>query len=227
MKIENHKSREALRRSFGGVAAGAGIRRDGWTGGLRYVCGQVLENGQGGALQFGVVTGSGGAGAAHRITIELEPRADVNAGASLQNHPSPSTRPEAADSKVAVPKSLVELLTGMFGVPGFDNAARASVFAEILEELTPEQVTALVASFESDASEVPRERPADSAVAGARTRIARLLRLGPERYQGGMETMLRVLKQTPAADVIQAVRATWKTQDAWIDTTTPGVSIQP
>jgi hypothetical protein len=194
---------------------------------------EVIESGPGGALRFGVVTGTAGATPSrHSITIELEPSV---ADAGLQNHPSSSAplavkgRGESATAgaDTAKDKGLVESLTGMFGAPGFDNAARASVFADILESLTPEQVTALVSSFELDATEVPREKPTDPAVAAARIRIARLLRLGPERYKGGLETMLAVLKRTPAPSLIQTVRATWKTQDAWIDTTTPGVSIQP
>jgi len=176
------------------------------------------------------------------LTTRDEPRqpAPQRATMTLQIELGPGTKvesvPAAPGATVSDPvraasgstggPDFLPLLERMFGPPGFDNAARASVFCEVVEGLDASQVGALIEAFETDPAEVPQVRPADAAVATARIRLVRLLRMGPSGFRGAVDAMLQVLKQQPAPLVLKTIRERWKTQDEWIDTNVPGVAVQ-
>lgn len=180
----------------------------------------AIENGT--DVTFGVVTSRDlSAVPTHAVTIQLAAAA------------APSTTPisRADTAALAEPPqepghSLIGLLTRLFGPPGFDNAARASVFREIVEELSSEQLASLLEILRKDRTEIPLEKHPDSAIAKARTRLLRLIRLGPAGLNGGIDALLEVFDQQHASVVLETIRAQWKTQEAWIDTTPPGVRLE-
>ncbi len=150
----------------------------------------------------------------HRLKIEFTIEGAAQPAAEIAAERISPTTTEAT--------GLLPSLTAMFGAPGFDNAARASVFCEVVGELAPPQVAALIEAFREDEAEVPVNSPADPAVARARTRVGRLLKLGPSGFAGGVAAMLRVFQQDAPAPVLAAIRAHWKTQGDWIDAAPPG-----
>jgi hypothetical protein len=173
-----------------------------------------------------IVLGRGAAeraptGGAHTLVIDFDPARESS---------SPNAAPVSPDDSAPAPHPHNELhsaLAAIFGPPGFDSAARASVFCEIIENLKPSQLEALLAAFTEDSSEVPLHRPPDADVATARTRIARLLKLGPAGFPAGLASLLRLLNRPGGEAVVRTLREHWKTQSDWIDTTPPGVGFSP
>jgi hypothetical protein len=179
---------------------------------------RVSENGQ---PEYFVLTEKDSATAqtCHTITVELN---DVGASQETQQ-PSVTAAPYTTKG-ATTPHDLVRQLSNIFGEPGFDSAARASVFAEIVESLSALQAAGLIQSFRSDPAEVPVERPGDPAVARARTRITRLVKLGPGGLRG-IPQLISILEEHGLDQVLKMIRDSWKTQEAWIDTAPPGVRI--
>jgi hypothetical protein len=172
-----------------------------------------------GRTTFGVVTSADPPGlTTHAIVFQLNgamPAASTlpASQAAGLGHMAAVSGPPASD--------LLTSLTAIFGEPGFDNAARASVFREMLEELDSAQLEALLSDLRADTSEVPQQKHADSSIAMARTRLMRLLKLGPAGRLGGLEALLRIFDQYRLPAVVEAIKAHWKTQGHWIDTTPP------
>ncbi len=173
-----------------------------------------------------VVLGRGAAerapnGGAHLLVIDFDPArdpADQHATPVAPEHPAPVPHPH---------NELHSALAAIFGPPGFDASARASVFCEIVENLAPSQLEALLAAFTEDAAEVPLHRPPDADVAAARIRVVRLLKLGPAGFPAGLASLLRLLNRPGGEALVRTLREHWKTQSDWIDTTPPGVGFSP
>jgi hypothetical protein len=172
---------------------------------------------KGGSLTFGVLTSADiPAGFPHYVTVQIDPAAGRDENGTIA----------IAPSVPAPPTDKLAYLSQMFGTPGFDNAARASVFREIFDELSPTQAQALLEDLRRDKTEVPVERHPDSTVAMARIRLLRLLKLGPAGLSGGVDAMLRAFESESIGQVLGVIQAHWKTQSDWVDTTPPGVKLQ-
>ena len=118
----------------------------------------VIE--KGGTVTIGVVTSADLPGlTTHAVTVSLA------RGSSEQ----PAAATAAAIPVAQNSDGLRPILERMFGPPGFDNAARASVFCEIVDGLAQDQLSALLQNLRDDKTEVPLQKHPDAAVAMART----------------------------------------------------------
>lgn len=153
--------------------------------------------------------------ATHTVTIEFEREPAGTAFAREQQQSGLAVPGVAAGHSPASGASLTQSLTTIFGAPGFDNAARATVFREVVDALTPEQIVALGDSFAREPEEVPRQKPAEAAVGTARLRITRLLKLGPGGFPEGRPALVELLRNHRVSDIRRALQEQWKTQSEW------------
>src|ERR1043165_8540093 len=126
---------EALGREL----AGGDVRRVTVT--LR--CAVVEESGQ--PVRFAVVTSADTPGVVtHEVCVELGGGSGRASASSMAEQQEKQISAARCRDVAATGDNAVALLTKMFGPPGFDNAARASVFVETIEGLTEQQLSALL-----------------------------------------------------------------------------------
>lgn len=104
---------------------------------------------------------------------------------------------------------MLAVLSEVFGAPGFDSSARASVFREALEECSDDEARAVIGALSS--------RDATPGNAGrAAHLIRRVLERGPAGPERGARLLADLLTTTSPQEVQAFIRLTWKTQDDWI-----------
>lgn len=155
-------------------------------------------------------------GRKHTLTIEFAlPPASTS---------SPAEKPVVSRKRAAVAGAPARLegaeaervtaaLAKVFGAPGFDSSARASVFREALAELSDEQIRAVLDSLPG-----PAQPGLDETVKRARHLISGVLKSGPLRStERGGEALAEVLAQHPVKLVIQLIADKWETQTDWLN----------
>ncbi len=100
----------------------------------------------------------------------------------------------------------------IFGVPGFDSSARATVFREALAGLSDEQARAIADSLRGMAT--PGITPAAARARGLITRLVEGAPAGPAR---GRELLAEAFYRHSVESLIRTVRDKWKTQEQWLD----------
>jgi hypothetical protein len=151
---------------------------------------------------------------AHRVTVEFSivDSAGLDGGSEELLHdpsvevPFPTPLPEND------PGSLVSRLSQVFGAPGFDSSARATVFREALEGLSLTDIQAAIASAGLASAD-----EANGAVRRAAHLIGRLIQRGPAGKDRSREILVDLFSQIDSAAIIELVERFWKTQDEWID----------
>ena len=157
---------------------------------------------------------------AHSLTIEFQPVVANSVQAAkvvvptetCATVPKASVRLEPTDSE-----QVINALSSVFGAPGFDSSARATVFREVFSGLDPAQVSNLVASFSGNSSS-----EADAALRSAIQRVNGILRSGPQRSpEEGRKILARVFSRPSHLPVLKFIEETWKAQEDWLDTPMP------
>ena len=102
-------------------------------------------------------------------------------------------------------------LSALFGPPGFDSSARATVFREVFRELTAPQIEALLASF--SAGTIQEE---DATLLNARHRLNGVLRSGPLRsVERGGAIIAEMFRCQAPERILVLIAERWKTQGEW------------
>lgn len=115
---------------------------------------------------------------------------------------------ELSDTEI---ESVVRQLSQVFGAPGFDSSARATVFLEAFENLSVSEVGALVELFSSTGSTPPSDQ-----VKRSQGLIRRICDAGPSGREGAKKILARVFAEFEAAAVLDLVSSTWKHQQHWL-----------
>ena len=103
-------------------------------------------------------------------------------------------------------------LQQVFGAPGFDSSARATVFREALEQLDLEQARAAVARLRPGVS-----LPAAPAIQRAGNILRGICHSGPLKNAGrGGQLLAALLAHHPLAAVLAVAETEWKTHDDWL-----------
>ena len=147
-------------------------------------------------------------GGPHSVTIEFKTgdRSSRPAGS-----PAP---PAAAAGRPATDEAgeMVSALSQLFGAPGFDSSARATVFREVLEGMPRKRVLAVLAAVSTS----PSART-DDATRMAAHLLRGVIQSGPTKaLDSGVSTLRKVLSGHSLAEVLRAVESEWKTQSAWL-----------
>lgn len=143
-------------------------------------------------------------GGPHSVTVEFK------VGEAGQLVPVPP--PALAAASRAVDPGIVPVLTQVFGAPGFDSSARATVFRETLADRSHEEVLAALAALRSNAPSA-----SDPAVKHMSQILRGMLHTGPmKNVTQGAELLIELLVQHPLAEVLRVAETTWKTHDDWL-----------
>lgn len=143
----------------------------------------------------------------HHITLEFH----VTSAAHLESRSAQALNPpgstEAAANRAAL--SNFAVLSEVFGAPGFDSSARATVFREALEELSEEQRHRVLVSLRDVPS--PGE---EGIVTQARHLIRRLAASGPAGSERGLGKLRQLASTCSVRELIQLAER-WRTQSEW------------
>lgn len=162
------------------------------------------ENGQ-------LVVATGPADCVHHLTVEFKlPAASLTqppAGVTAESPAVPVAAPGPAESP------YFATLAEVFGAPGFDSSARATVFREALEELSELQRQTVLLSLGT-----PTAINEEPAVARARHLLQRLASKGPAGPERGPELLRQLAGQAPVQTLIRLAAERWRTQSEWAAT---------
>lgn len=145
--------------------------------------------------------------APHQVTVEISwPGRGLEGGgvAPMQAATSQATAPDVGD------RGCLAGLAEVFGAPGFDSAARATVFRETLEPLSEVDRRVVLASL----GEVPGAE-VDPSLGLARHLLRRLAGSGPGGSQEGPERLRRLAERFPVEELIRVAAERWRTQSEW------------
>lgn len=142
----------------------------------------------------------------HSVTVEFA------VGTAGQGQSSPPPAEAVPVAPAATPHEIVPALAQLFGPPGFDSSARATVFRETLAGMTPAEVEAVMAALTTPLAGITDER---------RRRAVHILRgvihSGPtKQVERGAAALRGMFASHPLAEVMRVVEAEWKTQDDWL-----------
>ena len=144
---------------------------------------------------------------AHRLTLEfkLQPAGGADAAKG-------GVTPAALSAPVPVVVEPIDFaeLAEVFGAPGFDSSARATVFRETLEDLDEAERWAVLTTLGDPAAE--GEEPA---LSRARQLIQRLVGSGPAGPKRGPQLLRQLASHAPAAALIRLAAERWRTQSEW------------
>lgn len=141
---------------------------------------------------------------AHHITIDFNLQPAATTSHQTEENSLLSTLPPIVE-----PPHFAELAE-VFGPPGFDSSARATVFRESLEDLDGGEQLAVLTTLGTPAPE--GEEPA---LSRARQLIQRLAGSGPAGPKRGPELLRQLAAHAPATELIRLAAECWRTQSDW------------
>ena len=152
-----------------------------------------------------VITGSRESSGAdtHTITVEFAVRDGKVAGAGQGGGLAQMEAESASATRI------VNTFMAIFGVPGFDSSARATVFREALAGLPDEQARVLIGSLGGTLKE------SDERLKSGREMILRLLGRGPSGLERSAEVLKEMFERHSTSFLLRIIEETWKTPDAW------------
>lgn len=140
----------------------------------------------------------------HSVTVEFK----VGEAGQLPSVPSPAA--PVADRLTET--GIVPVLTLVFGAPGFDSSARATVFRELLAGQTHDEVLAALAALGSHATP-----PKDDVTRRTSQVLRGIIHSGPTKNVAqGAELLTGLLIEHPLAEVLRVAETAWKTHDDWL-----------
>jgi hypothetical protein len=147
----------------------------------------------------------------HSLSLEFRAVAGTDAaGMSWQQTQNPAATPLRRRNSTSEDQ-IKEALSLIFGPPGFDSSARATVFREAFDELSAEQSELVIESLSGAAPEN------DPAAKRARGLLLKLLKSAPlEDFEQVKVILTNVLVQNPLDSVLSLVKREWKSQEDWL-----------
>lgn len=146
----------------------------------------------------------------HTLTIEFKA---VVAGANGHTAYLPAenfSRPIPKSEAVPLDR-IKEALSLIFGQPGFDSSARATVFREAFAELSAEQAQMVISSISGSAPE------GDDVAKRSRVLLLKLARSAPiDSPEQAIAILAEILNQHPLDSILGLVAREWKTQEDWL-----------
>ena len=140
----------------------------------------------------------------HTVDLEWSPEG----AESRPSVPSPGKEPSTAVQPAAwtpeTEESVGVILDGVFGPPGFDSAARATVFRESAIELGPESLQGVLTAL------MEGRRLEESGLERARHAIQRLLECGPAGVKKGAGILHDVFSSYPFDPLLTLVEDRWR-----------------
>ena len=154
-----------------------------------------------------VVAGGGSGG--HSLQIEFAPVRDTTASRPAQIPAQVPARSADHFSDLEA-EAVVDALSRVFGAPGFDSSARATVFREALEPLSALALDGVIASLGEAAD------TGDLEVDRARHLVRRVVISGPGRMEEGTVALQELFHRHSAPDLLGQIAKRWRTQLDWL-----------
>lgn len=144
----------------------------------------------------------------HSVTIEF--KAGERLAVAAESAASPD---EAAHARTTGEKDrIIRALSQVFGAPGFDSSARATVFREALEGFSRKQALAALSAVTASPSASHPEP-----MRAAAHRLRGVIQSGPGKaLDRGANTLREVLTSHPMELVLLVAETEWKTQEKWL-----------
>ena len=99
---------------------------------------------------------------------------------------------------------MMQKLEAAFGPPGFDSAARATVFCELASEVGLDAVVGLLEAL------VEKRTSPDPGIERARPSVMRLLERGPAGVGSGAQILMRLFREHPKESILEAIGSHWR-----------------
>lgn len=99
---------------------------------------------------------------------------------------------------------MMQRLEAAFGPPGFDSAARATVFREVALEVGLDALVELLEAL------VGKRTVPDAGIERARQSVMRLLERGPAGVTPGAAILLDVFRQFPEGLILESIGSRWR-----------------
>jgi hypothetical protein len=159
-------------------------------------------------------------GTTHRLTFEFKAVPHSPSQPAIVPAAQPGKRDTAQEKRPHLDpmeaEEALKSLSSVFGAPGFDSSARATVFREVFEQLSEPQAAALIASLSPGTVQDD-----DATLRNARHRINGVFRSGPLRsVERGSAILAEVLNRNALEPILRLIQEKWKTQQDWLDTST-------
>ena len=153
-------------------------------------------------------TANASPGGPHSLTISFKP-GELTARAGTSPAPPAASLPNPPTDAAG---EIVAALSQVFGAPGFDPSARATVFREAVEGMSQEQVLAVLTAAAASPS-----ASADDATRMSAHLLRGVIQSGPTKaLDRGVSTLQDLLTRHSLAEVLRVVDTEWKTQMAWL-----------
>lgn len=156
-------------------------------------------------LVWEVATGGSVAGPVHSLTIQF--RVGSTAGPTLGATPA-----TAEQSLEVLPKSpregILKACESIFGAPGFDNAARAEVFCELVDQ---HPLPALRSALTAVAGGQPQEAPPVHLT----SRLRQLLGFAPVGREAAALELQRLLQEISPTELRGVIAERWRFGTHW------------
>ncbi len=148
----------------------------------------------------------------HSVTIEFKL---LSASQSLDERAPNATTIVSHESRIQLDEAAAEEITRqlvhLFGAPGFDSAARATVFREALENLSEADARTFVQLLRGISTNGHND-----AAKRALSLVRRVCQSGPGGFEKGKALLSTLFQKFSVQTVVDHVRRVWKTQEEWI-----------
>ena len=115
-------------------------------------------------------------------------------------------------AKAPAPSGIVPVLTQIFGAPGFESSARATVFGETLTGQSHEAVMGAVVALRPDATPIT-----DAAIKQMSQILRGIIQSGPTKNVAqGAELLIGLFTEHALMQVLRVAETTWKTHEDWL-----------
>ncbi len=207
---------EALRREIGsaletGEALPNGVQLE-----AERVAATLQFSIEGNPPSFNIMEGESKKSSAHSITIEFNIKSnDAVTKPEIKSATKPVVvvQAQTVENKLEGPeeKRVIEQLTKVFGTPGFDSAARATVFREALETLSDAEAGTLVNALQGkDAADK------HATVKRAMALLQRVSHSGPAGVEKGKAVLAEIFAVHSVRSIVSLVASVWKSQEDWM-----------
>ncbi len=142
-----------------------------------------------------------------QVSIEFHVRKSQSPGESHSNQAEPVSSPRAPEELRVY---LLEVATSAFGPGGFDNSARAEVFAELVAGMPQAD---LLAALKAVAQGTKEAHPPN--LVYPITRLRQVLSFSPKGCEAAAQHLFHALEQTALSDFLEVISKDWVFGTHW------------
>lgn len=152
---------------------------------------------------------SAGKGTLNSLSLEFRYHGNSSGGSEVVAANVVETRSEELTGPAG--ERVREQLSQVFGPPGFDSSARATVLREAFEGLSGAEIETLIQTFAGSKVEL------SSAAKRSAALVDRVCKTSSSSPAQAKKILANVFREHSPIAVLSLISSLWKTQEAWID----------